>query len=61
MSNNFTINGVLIAAANYDEHKKQYEFYTVSGQLEATIESKRIKLPKDNEKAWQILANTFGD
>jgi hypothetical protein len=57
----FTINGVLINACNYNEHKKHYEFYNVQSQLTATITSQRIRLPKDNNKAWERLANTFGD
>jgi hypothetical protein len=57
----FTINGILIAAANYNEYKCQYEFYDLHARLTATITSQRIRLPKDNNKAWERLANTFGE
>jgi hypothetical protein len=56
----FMINGVLIVASNYNL-KGFYEFYNIHGQLTATITSKRLKLSKDNAKAWQRLATLFSD
>jgi hypothetical protein len=57
----FTINGILIVASNYNEHKSQYEFYDIHARLTATITSQRIRVSKDKSKAWERLANTFGD
>jgi hypothetical protein len=59
--NQFTINGVLIASSNYNDYKKHYEFYDIHNRLVATILSKRLKLPKDNSKSWEKIADTFGD
>jgi hypothetical protein len=59
--NQFTINGVLIASSNYNEYKKHYEFYDIHSRLVATISSKRLRLPKDNNKAWGKIADLFGD
>jgi len=55
------INGVLIGSCNYNEHRKQYEFYDTQARITATISSDRIKLPKDNAKAWEKLDTIFGD
>jgi hypothetical protein len=59
--NQFTINGVLIASSNYNEYKKHYEFYDIHNRLVATISSNKLKLPKDISKAWEKIADTFGD
>lgn len=56
----FTINGVLIVASNYNP-KGFYEFYDIKGRLAVTITSKRLRLPKDNSKAWNRLAVLFSD
>jgi len=56
------INGKDIVSANYNDAKKQYEFYDMGGGQVAVIKSKRLKLPMSNHgKAWEILERTFGD
>jgi hypothetical protein len=52
---------VLIASSNYNDYKKHYEFYDIHNRLVATILSKRLRLPKDNGKSWEKIADTFGD
>ena len=60
MNKDFRINGVLIASSNYNE-KGYYEFYDIHSRIVATITSDKLRLPKDNSKAWNKLANLFGD
>lgn len=60
MNKDFKINDTLITACNYNE-KGYYEFYDIHSRIVATITSDKLKLPNDNEKAWEIIANIFGD
>jgi len=60
MNKDFIINGVLVVSYNYNE-KGYYEFYDIHSRIVATISSEKLRLPKDNDKAWNKLANLFGD
>jgi hypothetical protein len=56
----FKINGLLVVACNYNP-RGFYEFYGLGSEIVAKINSPKIKLPKDNSKAWAKLYDTFSD
>jgi hypothetical protein len=49
-----------VVACNYNA-LGFYEFYGLNNDIVAKINSPKIKLPKDNAKAWAKLYDLFSD
>jgi hypothetical protein len=56
----FRINNTQVVACNYNA-LGFYEFYGLGNEIVAKITSPKIKLPKDNAKAWAKLYDIFSD